>query len=275
VEPGHVRVTLGPQENRHRPAVDALFRTAAHAYGGRVVGVVLTGSGDDGTAGLGEIKRRGGLAVVQEPAEAFSPGMPQSALEFVPVDYRLPLKEIAPLLSRLARGEAVPADPSPVLRPEKGAPLMREAADGRSSPLREVLADPQEPTVPGPRDGFSCPQCNGHLWDMEEGGFLRFRCRVGHTFTVESLLAGKQENLEFTLWAAVNTFQESAALSRRMVDRLQRAGHHLAARRLLRRAEEAEGHARLLRELLGSGAFVSPLTADLEEFGDADLERAV
>lgn len=102
IEHGHVRVVRGPKENRHRPAVDPLFRSAAQIYGTRVVGVILTGGLDDGTAGLLAVKRRGGIAVVQDPDEALYPGMPSSALANVEVDYRLPLSSIGPLLVRLA-----------------------------------------------------------------------------------------------------------------------------------------------------------------------------
>jgi len=117
VEQGHIRIVRGPKENRHRPAIDPLFRSLAYTYGPRTVGVVLTGSLDDGTAGLLAIKQRGGIAVVQDPDEALYPSMPLSALEHVAVDYTLPLSEIGPLLIRLAHETAQSEDAYPLSSP--------------------------------------------------------------------------------------------------------------------------------------------------------------
>ena len=100
---GQVSLSRGPRENRHRPAVDPLFRSAARTYRDRVIGVVLTGALDDGSAGLFAIKSRGGIAVVQDPFEAVEPGMPQSAIRSVDVDHCLPLAKIPSLLIKLTR----------------------------------------------------------------------------------------------------------------------------------------------------------------------------
>lgn len=118
-----VRVSTGPKENGHRPAVDSLFRTAAAAYGPRVVGVVLSGSRDDGTAGLRAIHARGGLAVVQDPDEALFPGMPQSALAGDHPDFVVPVGEIGSLLSDLARKEPKPEGRSPTMPDDLDAEL--------------------------------------------------------------------------------------------------------------------------------------------------------
>ena len=171
LEDGRVRLTRGPKENRHRPAVDALFRTAAVAQGPRVVGVVLTGAHDDGTAGLFAIKRRGGGAIVQDPKEALFPGMPESALSFVDVDYCLPLGKMAPLLARLAH-EDVPDR-------ERGA---YPVPDDMELEARVAGLDPStinSDERPGELSHFTCPECTGPPYEIEDGKLVRFRCRWG------------------------------------------------------------------------------------------------
>ena len=117
VEDGVVRLVRGPRENYHRPAADPLFRSAAVARGPGVVGVVLTGARDDGTAGLVAIKRRGGVTVVQDPDDALFRWMPESALRYAEVDHSVPLVKMAPLLARLdAIGRALAADGDELLR---------------------------------------------------------------------------------------------------------------------------------------------------------------
>lgn len=175
IEPGYIRVVRGPKENRHRPSADVLFRTAAFAYGARVVGVVLTGALDDGTIGLQAVKRRRGIAVVQAPYDAFVPSMPKRALESVEVDYCLPLAEIAPLLVRLA------SDYGDKMSDSVGKMLE----DGEGNMAESEQAEPSEIIA-----GFTCPDCYWSLWELRDGELMRFRCRVGHTFTSDGLLEG-------------------------------------------------------------------------------------
>lgn len=242
VERGHVRIVRGPKENRHRPAVDPLFRSAAQAYGPRVVGVVLTGALDDGTAGLIAVKRRGGIAVVQDPDEAMYPSMPFSALANAEVDYRLPLAGIGPLLARLAR-EGVE---------EAGYPLSKDME--MEMKLTEMDLDT---LYNGERAGrpsaFSCPECGGVLWELEDGDLLRFRCRVGHAFSVESMLDEQSEVLEEALWAALKTLEENMSLSRRLADQARKRSHDLVADRFEEKVWEAERHATVIRQLLLKG----------------------
>jgi two-component system, chemotaxis family, protein-glutamate methylesterase/glutaminase len=240
LENGTIRLRRGPKENRQRPAVDPLFRTAALAYGPRVVGVVLTGALDDGTAGLRAIKSRGGVAVVQDPEEALVPGMPQSALQYVEVDHCLPVEEIALLLSRLAREPAT----------GKGAHFVPEDMEFESkiAGLDPTVIDSGD--HPGTLSAFSCPECAGPLYEIRDGELVRFRCRVGHAYTNESVLEEKSEVLENALYLALNTLEESATLSERMAARLHAGGNNHAVARFEERAREAKRRAAEIRRIL-------------------------
>jgi two-component system chemotaxis response regulator CheB len=193
LRPGYLHVVRGPKENGHRPAVDALFRTAATVYGPRVIGVVLTGYLDCGTAGMLSIKARGGLAVVQDPRDASVSDMPQSVVEHVEVDHIAPLRDIPGLLSRLA---SEPAGAAPAHLP--GA-------------LMELEGD-----EPGVAAEIVCPSCQGKLTESALNGFQVFRCHVGHAFSLESVAAEQADEIERALWAAVRALEEGAALSRRL-----------------------------------------------------------
>ena len=243
VERGFVRVVRGPRENRHRPAVDPLFRTAARAYGPRVAGVVLTGALDDGTAGLQAIKTRGGVAIVQDPVDAFFPGMPQSAMENVEVDHCLPLSGIAPLLVRLAREPADDEGAYPV--PEE---MDFEARIAEMDPA--ALWGEKRPGVPSI---FSCPECKGVLYEMHDGELLRFRCQVGHAYSPKSMLVEQSETLEAALWVALNTLEENANLVRRLAKQSRERNHGHVAARFEEKVRDAEQRAAVIREVLSKG----------------------
>lgn len=239
IERGRIRVSRAPTENAHRPAVDVLFRTGAEVYGPRTVGVVLTGNLDDGTAGLAAVKRYGGVAVVQDPAEADYPSMPQSAIDNVNVDYVERLAEIVPLLVELTRTEV--EIPEPSAETEKGRNMKDQLERGK---------DQEQQGAPA---GLSCPECGGSLFEPDDPDVVHFRCRTGHAYSPESLLAQQDISLEGTLWAAVRALQENAALARRMEKWMRQRGRFSAgAERYSKRAEEAERHGEQLRLLLVS-----------------------
>jgi two-component system, chemotaxis family, protein-glutamate methylesterase/glutaminase len=240
IERGRLRVVHGPRENRHRPSVDPLFRSAARVYGPRVLGVILTGALDDGTAGLQAIKQRGGRAIVQDPAEALYPGMPRSAVENVAVDYILPLAEIAPLLAQLA---AQPAD-------EAAAPAV---TDEMAQELKVTEMDMEMMTGddhPGTPSAFSCPECGGVLWELRDKDPIRFRCRTGHAYSPESMLAGQSEVLEEALWVALKTLEEQVSFSRRLGHQARDRGHHRVAARFDERLRDAEQRIAIIRQVL-------------------------
>lgn len=236
LEPGVLRLTRGPKENRFRPAVDPLFRSAAAVYGPRVVGVILTGGLDDGTSGLWAVKRLGGVAVVQDPEEAFMSSMPQSALEQVEVDYTLPLAELAPLLSRLARtsvaeqgGYEVPED------------LHIEVKIAMEDNGREAGV-----TRLGTPSVFTCPECHGMLLQLKENGRTRYRCHTGHAYSADSLLSELTESVEETMWGAIRTIDESVMLMRHMAEHIRETDTP-AAERFMEKARDAERRSALVR----------------------------
>jgi two-component system chemotaxis response regulator CheB len=256
VRTGHVHLSRGPRENGHRPAIDPLFRSAAREYAARVIGVVLSGALDDGTAGLLAIKSRGGIAVVQNPGDALYPGMPGNALEHAQVDHVLAAASMGKLLTRLLANLAEPpADPAPTgMRVEvEMEGFSMEAFEGHH---------------PGRPSGFSCPDCHGVLWQIKDGGLERYRCRVGHAWSPESLLTQQSEALEAALWVALRSLEERAALARRLAEPARRRGHAITATRFEEQAAEAQQAARLVRDLLlnrDTFAAAWPLSGDRHE----------
>jgi two-component system chemotaxis response regulator CheB len=193
VRPGRLEVVRGAKENGHRPAVDVLFRTAAASYGPRVVGIVLTGHLDCGTAGLLSIKTRGGISVAQDPREAVAPSMPRSAIEHAAVDHVATLREIPGLLAELVKQ---PAGTWPAPLP----PAIARIEGGELGTAAEIV----------------CPACQGKLTVGQVNDFNVFRCHVGHSFSLSSLAAEQAEHVERALWAAVRALEEGASLSRRL-----------------------------------------------------------
>jgi two-component system chemotaxis response regulator CheB len=262
---GHrVRIQHGPSENGVRPAVDPLFRSAARSFGSRVIGIILTGSLDDGTAGLAAVKEAGGVTVAQDPAEAFAPSMPRSAVDYVGVDHVLPLKEIPLLVARLTQ-ETV----SPAAMEMRGPHLTPREPD-----LSEEVIAVHPEDRPGRVSVYSCPECHGSLWEVEEGGLLRFRCRVGHIYSPDSMLDAQTDSVDRALWAALRSLEERAALTRRMAERARRRRYSGVASAFEQRATAAEEHAAVVKQMLltrGAGHIVPDHTS--EEGGEPVDER--
>ncbi|HSM81762.1 MAG TPA: chemotaxis protein CheB [Nodosilinea sp.] len=192
---GKILVTKGARENRYRPAIDPLFRSAAVAYGNRVIGIILTGYLDDGTSGMMAIKRCGGVCIVQDPLDASYPDMPQSVIANVGADYCLPIAAMGMLLSDLVRRKLPSSSPPP-----KDIVIEAEIA-------QRVLSDLPAVEALGAQVPFNCPDCGGVLWQIE-GDFLRYRCHTGHAFTSTVLLAQQTAKIEETLWVALRMFEE-------------------------------------------------------------------
>ncbi len=241
---GRVHLSDGPRENGVRPAIDVLFRSAAYAYGSNVIGVVLSGTLDDGTAGLIAIKQRGGVGVVQDPAEAVFPGMPLSAARFADPDHIVPLDKLAQLLTGLVGGE------NDAQRRTASSVTGTFSNRGTDMAQTDHSDDRSADSQPGDPSEFTCPDCGGTLWEYEEGHIIRFRCRVGHAYSTESLLAEQKDALESALWAAVVALEERADLSLRLARRMQERGHRSGAARFDREVSDARRRAALVREAI-------------------------
>jgi two-component system chemotaxis response regulator CheB len=231
---GRLQVTKGARENRTRPAIDPLFRSAAVAFGNRVIGILLTGYLDDGTAGLIAIKRCEGICIVQDPNEADYPDMPKNALNQLKVDHCVGIAEMGGLLFKLmarkiSKQKAIPAD------------IQREAKIAE-----RVLSDLAAVNSLGEQVPFNCPGCGGVLWKMEKGSFLRYRCHTGHAYTAAALLAEQTRKIEETMWTALRMFEERRNLLTTIAEKQTGATAHSAAER----AKLSQVHIDRIREVL-------------------------
>lgn len=232
----------GAKENGNRPSVDVLLRSAAVARGPRVIGVVLTGMLDDGTAGLAAVARYGGACLVQDPAEAEFPSMPQNALHGTPSARALPLDQLVEEVVRIVGTDHATT-------PEVSA--QQRARD--EAEVRSALG--QDPLLPdgrllGPASHYSCPACGGVLNEMGSDGAMRFRCRVGHAYTAETLLRHQAGTVEDALWTAVRALEERADISKRLAREAGEAGRDWSRLHFRQRAEEARRSVEVLRTVL-------------------------
>ena len=241
-----MRLVHGPKENGNRPAIDPLFRSAAIAHGARVIGVVLTGNLDDGTAGLLTIKRRGGTVIVQDPNDALFPSMPMSAIGHVRVDHVLPLDQIAALIEKLVAQRL--EKPSKTASPLDAVPDAASRETAYAAADLNVIEDPEH--HPGTPSQFGCPDCGGVLWEIKDGQFTRFRCRVGHAYTAEGLAVRQDERLDEAFWVALRALEETASLARFMSQRARGQGNDIRAAKHERDAQTAERKASLIRDRL-------------------------
>ena len=223
---GRVELSRGPRENGHRPAVDALFRTAADQYGPACAGVILSGSRDDGAVGLAQVKARGGVTIVQDPDDAMYDGMPANALAGTAVDFMLPAERIAKLLVALVEGRVEP-------KKVNGAPVAPQV---RRDEMLSVL----------------CPECGGTLFQDDEAGVTHFHCHVGHRYSARSLLSAHAEGVERAMWTAVRSLEDRAELLRRMAARAGATGATVSVRHFEREAQVAEEQAGAIREAIAA-----------------------
>lgn len=247
VRDGSLTLDHGPRENHTRPAIDPLFRSAARAYGNGVIGIVLSGTLSDGTTGLMAIKTYGGTVIVQDPQEALYDGIPRSAINNVKVDFVVPVKEMAALLVRLTK-EALPENP------KTGGIEMEDATKIIKEDFDQQIHDHRS----GQPATYTCPDCGGNLWQIDNGSITQFQCHVGHIFTTDVLLVQKSDLLESALWTCVRSLRENATLIRQLADRARRSGDPTRAERIEEQAVLNEKYMQVIREQILE-AMVSPV----------------
>lgn len=235
---GHIRLGQGPRENMARPAIDPLFRSAALAYGSRVIGVVLSGLLSDGAAGLNAIKRCGGLALVQDPGDALAEEMPRRAMEATTVDASVSAAKLGDVLSDLVREAAGPALPVP---PEIRLEVDIAAGQRVGSDLMRDIADPV---------ALTCPACGGVLSAVRDGRPLRFRCQVGHGYTADALAKEQEDRVDEAMRVALRIIEERAELVHRLAEDGRRSGRPAVAAMYDQRAEEYGTYADTIRRVV-------------------------
>lgn len=237
VGPGQIHLSRGPRENGHRPAIDPLFRSAAHYYRHAVTGVVLSGGADDGAAGVVAIAAAGGTSVAQNPNDAIHPRMPQSSIETGMVDAAL---SIPGIVKYLVEREVPVVAAVPDL--EADDPVRQ---DRMKLPPDEQVGDPSP---------YTCPECHGTLFQVESELVPRFRCRIGHAYSRKSLEAEQAATVETALWTAIRSLEERAALLYDLAGRMRRRDIEASAVRMESQAVEAERGADQIRDLIRRGS---------------------
>jgi two-component system chemotaxis response regulator CheB len=243
LEQDRILIKRGPKENRFRPSIDVLFRSAAFQYRDRVVGVILSGYLDDGVSGVWMIKQLGGIAVVQEPTDTEFPQLPLNVIENVAVDYRLKAIDMGPVLSGLYKKQVVP--PVNEMSKEQLDLTKTEvfiAAEGNAFKMGIINMGELTP--------FTCPECNGALVRLIEGNLLRYRCHTGHAYTAQSLLSELSENTDTKLWQLVRGFEEMNLLLGSIADQYDKLNHEDASLLYKSKAKKSLDQSVLLREFI-------------------------
>lgn len=245
IESGYMRVSRGPKENRFRPSVDVLFRSAALAYGYQVIGVVLTGFLDDGASGLYSVKEQGGKAIVQDPLDAAYPSMPIQAMKEAKVDYCVPIAEMGSLLVSLTKNGMK----------AKEDKCVSEQLKIEVKVAREENAFQAGVMKLGQLSPYTCPECHGVLLQMQEGNLIRFRCHTGHAYSLNALLVDVTESIETSLWKTLRGIEESQLLMQHMIEHLEK--NNEVGELFKQKAEQAKMQAELVRQAIMSSETLS------------------
>lgn len=240
IQEGIARLSKGPKENGHRPAIDPLFRSIGHCYGEESMGIILSGLLDDGAVGMSAIKAAGGVTAVQDPQEAMFGDMPRNAISNVEIDHILALDDLAHLTNSLSRSKKEAKDDF------SQCEVRGEGVD----PTLMTMPDLNKLELEAKPSIFTCPECHGNLFEQTENGVSHFRCRVGHAYTSKTLAANQGESLEAALWAGLRAIEENVSLMIRLRDRAFELGHEISGRHYSERVEEGRNRSELLRRFL-------------------------
>lgn len=238
VKDNHFILGGGPEENRFRPSIDVLFRSAAVAYSSHAIGIILSGMLDDGTSGMWAIKRSGGTCVVQDPNEAEYPDMPLSVINNMEVDHVATLEEIGPLLTKVIKGKrgrktAVPKDV-----------IIESGIAERTAVSIEDVEKLGDASV------FACPDCGGNLWTVKDDAVKRYRCHIGHAYSERDLVIKQAETASTTLWVAVRMMEERKHLLKKMEVDYSRKGHKSLSTDQLEKQASMQRHIDELKRIL-------------------------
>jgi two-component system chemotaxis response regulator CheB len=242
IEKNIITLSKGPRINFSRPSIDILFTSAANSYGSKVIGILLSGLLDDGTSGLNDIKSQGGLCIVQDPKEAIHNDMPLNALENVTIDYCLPVEKIAKKLSILTKKSAKKTTKN---NSSSKKILQTEIASQKITQTKEDVLNKVGKVSP-----FTCPECQGSLWEIHSKDILRYRCRIGHAYNIKNLNKAKDISLENTLWAGIRALEENASLAYKIANMLKKNNHRNAAGMYMDKGKKADVQAIELRKIL-------------------------
>lgn len=222
VEKGQLLVTKGPKENRFRPSIDALFRSAAYHHGEKVIGVILSGALNDGTSGMWNIHRTGGTTVIQDPAEADFDSMPASVKQYVEVDYQVKTGELSKVLVELTNQPAKQVHEDELNGNTQLLKMDVGIARNKDAIKNGVMEF-------GEKSSLSCPECHGALQEFHEGKLIRYRCHTGHAYTLEALLSSVGENIERNMWQAMRGMEENIILLDNMARQFRSMGMNAEA----------------------------------------------
>jgi two-component system chemotaxis response regulator CheB len=245
----YARLVHGPKENHSRPAIDPLFRSAASVFGPDTIGVVLTGYLNDGTVGLQAVKACGGIALVQNPAEAEAPDMPASALKYVDADGVLGLSEIGPALLELAKADVQQSTGS-----QQDEVSNKPNWIDIENRITTMDSDMDDLEKIGQLSALTCPECNGALWEMKATGPIRYRCHTGHAFTARVLEALQSQAVEDAIWGAIRALHEQERLFSKLAEKERESGRQGGGAEYRAMAAQAQAHSKALRELIAARA---------------------